>query len=273
MSHQSGAGEFGRATGRTLEDDSEQDQRRYRAYQFELISRHCGPSVLEVGAGLGEFASQFRGLRRHVVTDVDPACVAHMKHRFADRAEVEARQLDLQDASAGVGASVSTVVAVNVLEHVQEDSAALRSLAAIVEPGGTIVLWVPGYMQLYGEFDRRVGHVRRYTPDTLRAAIVGAGLEPTDVHPVNLLGGIAWWLAVRRGGVGDAGRSPARRRALTRTYNRLVVPVTRTLESRITPPFGQSVLGVATVPATPPPRKAEKASAAPAGSSASPGSW
>ncbi len=243
MSDQAGTGEFGRATGRTLEDGSEQDQRRYRAYQFELISRHCGPSVLEVGAGLGEFATQFTGLRRHVVTDVDPACVAHMRHRFADRAEVEARQLDLQNASVAAGPPVSTVVAVNVLEHIQEDSAALRSLATMVEPGGRIVLWVPGYMRLYGDFDRRVGHIRRYTPATLHAAIAGAGLEPTEVHPVNLLGGIAWWLAVRRGSVGGS------RRALTRTYNRLVVPVTRALESRVSPPFGQSVLGVATVPA------------------------
>ncbi len=251
MSGPTGAGAFGQATGRALDDDSERHQRRYRAYQFELISRHCGPSVLEVGAGLGEFASQFTALRRHVVTDVDPACVAHMRHRFADRAEVEARELDLQVASTGAWPPVSTVVAINVLEHIEADSAALRSLAAMVEPGGKIVLWVPGYMQLYGEFDRRVGHIRRYTPATLRAAIASAGLEPSEVHPVNLLGGIAWWLAVRRGGVGGgeegAGGS---RRALTRTYNRLVVPVTRALESRVTPPFGQSVLGVATVPAS-----------------------
>ncbi len=243
MSDQPGIGAFSRATGRTLEDESEQHQRRYRAYQLELILRHCGPSVLEVGAGRGEFASQFTGLERHVVTDVDPACVAHMGHRFADRPEVEARELDLEGELLGE-AAVSTVVAVNVLEHIEDDSATLRSMAQMVEPGGRIVLWVPGYMQLYGDFDRRVGHVRRYTPATLRAAIVGAGLLPSDVRPVNLLGGIAWWLAVRRGGVGGA------RPAMVRTYDRVVVPVTRALEKRVTPPFGQSVLGVATVPAT-----------------------
>jgi SAM-dependent methyltransferase len=139
-------------------------------------------------------------------------------------------------------APVSTVVAVNVLEHIEQDSAALRSLARLVEPGGRIVLWVPGYMQLYGEFDRRVGHVRRYTPATLRAAITGANLVPTDIRPVNMLGGVAWWLAVRRGGVG----SP--RPQLVRIYDRFVVPVTKLLESRIAPPFGQSIFGVAEVP-------------------------
>jgi hypothetical protein len=134
------------------------------------------------------------------------------------------------------------VVAINVLEHIDDDRGALRSLARLVEPGGTIVLWVPGYMQLYGDFDRRVGHVRRYTPKTLRDAVVGAGLGCREVRPVNLLGGVAWWLAVRRGGVG----SPNPR--LVRVYDRLVVPATRVIEGLVRPPFGQSVLAVATVP-------------------------
>ena len=242
MSNDSGTGAFTQATGRTLEDASGTHQRRYRAYQFDLIARHCGPSILEVGAGLGEFASQFRGVDRLVVTDVDPDCVHQMEDRFADRPEVEARQLDLQGSVTLVGEPVSTVVAVNVLEHIQQDSAALRSLATLVEPGGNIVLWVPGYMQLYGDFDRRVGHVRRYTPRTLRAAIVGAGLVCQEVRPVNLLGAVAWWLAVRRGGVG----APDPR--LLAIYDRTVVPVTSTVERWVTPPFGQSVLAVASVP-------------------------
>ncbi len=242
MSEEPGAGAFRRATGRGLDEESGRDQQRYRAYQFELISRHCGPTVLEVGAGLGEFASQFSGLHRLVVTDVDPAVVAALEHRFAARPEVEAMRLDLSAELPDAGAPVSTVVAVNVLEHFEADSDVLRSLARLVEPGGCLVLWVPGYMQLYGDFDRRVGHVRRYTPATLRVAISNAGLVPERVAPVNLLGAVAWWLAVRRGGVG----SP--RTQLVRAYDRVVVPITRAVEARATPPFGQSVLGVARVP-------------------------
>jgi SAM-dependent methyltransferase len=238
----SGAGAFSQATGRGLEDTSGADQRRYRAFQLETIRPHCGTSVLEVGAGLGEFAAQLTGLRRHVVTDVDPGAVAAMATRFADRPEVEARVFDLAGGALELAEPVSTVVAINVLEHIDDDSGALRSLARMVEPGGRIVLWVPGYMQLYGDFDRAVGHVRRYTPTTLSAAIRDAGLAPEVVKPVNLLGGIAWWATVRRGGVGTP------RPALVRTYDRFVVPVTRFVERRVTPPFGQSVLGVAVVP-------------------------
>lgn len=237
-----GSGAFHQATGRDLHDSSGHDQRRYRAFQFELMARHCGDTVLEVGAGLGEFAAQFRGLQRHVVTDTDPDCVALMAHRFEDRPEVEARRLDLSEGPVDVGPKVSTVVAINVLEHIDNDRQALRTLATMVVPHGRIVLWVPGYEQLYGDFDRRVGHVRRYTPSSLTAAFIDVGMTPEDVRPVNLLGGIAWWLTVRRGGVG------APRPGLVRAYDRFVVPCTRILESRFTPPFGQSVLGVARVP-------------------------
>ena len=240
---------FRSATGRSLEEDNGAHQHRYHAYQRELIRPHCGSSLLEIGAGLGEFAEGFTGFERHVVTDVDAGAVTRLAERFAQRPEIEVCRLDLSQAATerdgiNVGAKVSTALAINVLEHIEDDVGALRAVAAAVEPGGTIVMWVPGYQQLYGDFDRAVGHVRRYTPSTLTAAFVGAGLAPVEVRPVNLLGGIAWWLTVRRGGVG----APNKR--LVQTYDRVVVPVTRVLERRITPPFGQSVLGVARVPSS-----------------------
>lgn len=239
------AGAFSRATGRDLERPT--DQPRYRRYQFELIAPHCGRAVLEVGAGVGEFAAQFlepdrRGLERLVLTDVDPLAVAALRNRFADDAEVEAWQLDLDEltrTAEAVQRLVDTVVAINVVEHIADDVAALRALAALVVPGGSIVLWVPGYQALYGDFDRKVGHFRRYTPATLRRAAEDAGLEVTLSQPVNLLGGLAWWVAVRKGGAG----SPDPR--LVAVYDRFVVPLTRMIERRVRPPFGQSVLCVA----------------------------
>jgi SAM-dependent methyltransferase len=233
-------GAFTSATGRTLESGGS-DQPRYRRYQIDLISPHCGESVLEVGAGLGEFAEQFRSLKRHVVTDVDPGAVEVMRRRFADRPEVTARQFDVGQ-PLRLDEPVESVVAINVLEHIDDDAGALRSLAKLVKPGGTIVLWVPGYQQLYGEFDRKVGHVRRYTPATLSDAVRRAGLDLRLVKPVNLLGGIAWWLAVRKGGSG------APNPKLVKVYDRCVVPVTRVLERVVRVPFGQSVLCVARVP-------------------------
>jgi SAM-dependent methyltransferase len=137
------------------------------------------------------------------------------------------------------------VVAVNVLERLDDDVEALRSMAAAAVPGGRLLLLVPGDPRLAGAFDRALGHRRRYTPDGLRAAVRAAGLHPEVVRPVNLLGGLAWWAAVR------VGRQARPTPTLVRLYDRLVVPAEGLLERRVLPRFGQSILCVARVPAGP----------------------
>jgi hypothetical protein len=140
-----------------------------------------------------------------------------------------------------VSKPVETVVMMNVLEHIADDVKALHCLAEATLPGGRIVIWVPGFMQLYGEFDRKVGHVTRYSPKTLRATIEGAGLKPEVVKPINFIGGLAWWLSVRKRGV----TYPDPR--IVKLYDRTVVPLTRLID-KMHPPFGQTVFAVARVP-------------------------
>lgn len=233
-------GAFSEATGRVPGEEAGADKPNYRRFQHDLIAPHCGRSVLEVGAGLGEFAETLTGLDRLVVTDVDPDAVAVMRQRFAGSPEVVVRQLDVER-GLSLDEPVETVITINTLEHIVDDAETLRSLARLVAPGGSIVAWVPGYQQLYGDFDRKVGHVRRYTPAGLSASFEAAGLTPAHVRPVNVLGGLAWWAAVRRGGTG----APDPR--LVAIYDRVVIPATRALERVVRIPFGQSILGVARV--------------------------
>ncbi len=140
---------------------------------------------------------------------------------------------------------VDTVVALNVIDRLEDDVAALRSMGTAVAPGGAVLLMVPGYPQLAGAFDQALGHVRRYTPQTLSDAVTAAGLVPEVTRPVNLLGGIAWWAAVR---MARQGRPTP---MLVGLYDKLVVPAERAIERRVQPSFGQSVLCVARVPRAP----------------------
>lgn len=214
------------------------EARRYRAYQLSLVGPHLGRTVLEVGSGLGDFSAMLTQARRLVVSDTDPGCLEALRRRFAGDPQVDVLEVDL-DSTVTLAEKVESVLAMNVLEHILDDVAALRALGRLLVPTGAVVLWVPAYPALFGDFDRLVGHHRRYTPASLRAAVEAADLVPELLKPVNLLGGIAWWLAVRRGRAGAA--SPR----LIRAYDRLVVPLTRELERRWSPPFGQSLLCVA----------------------------
>lgn len=236
-----GTGAFLAATGRGLEQRG--DQVNYRKYQHALIEPYCGAEVLEIGAGAGDFSAACAGRRRVVVTDVDPDAVDAMSRRFASRPEVTARQLDAanltpeaaEELVAELG-PVDSVLAINVLEHIEDHVEALRALSMLVKPGGNLVMWVPGYQQLYGEFDRSVGHFRRYTPKTLAAVAERAELRVEVSRPVNLLGGIAWWAAVRKGGAGSPNSK------LVKIYDAAVIPLTRVLD-KLPIPFGQTILG------------------------------
>jgi SAM-dependent methyltransferase len=218
------------------------EARNYRKYEHDMVAPYVGRSLLEIGSGLGHFSEQFAGrLDYLVVSDNDAYCVEQLRKRYADDSDVEVLDLELP-AEIKIRRMVDTVVMMNVLEHIKDDVQALKDLAAVVQPGGRIVIWVPGYMQLYGDFDRKVGHVTRYTPATLSASVTAAGLEIESVKPINFLGGLAWWAAVRRGGAGY----PDPR--LVKIYDRTVIPATRVIEKLIRPPFGQTVFCVARVP-------------------------
>src|SRR5919202_2389303 len=170
---------------------------RYRRWEYELVAPFLGRSVLEVGSGIGYFAEKLAegGFDRLVLSDADGHCLRRLREKYADRPDVQVAEVALPG-RVEIGDPVESVVAMNVLEHIEDDVQALRDLARAVVPGGRIVLWVPAYMQLYGDFDRKVGHFRRYTPATIRAAVERAGLRVRRVRPVNFLGGVAWWIAV-----------------------------------------------------------------------------
>ena len=215
---------------------------RYRQWEYDLVSPYLGRSVLEVGSGMGHFSEKLAasGRERLVLSDTDEYCLERLRQRYATRPDIDVVTVALPG-RVDIGEPVESVVAMNVLEHIEDDVQALRDLAAVLTPGGRLVLWVPAYMQLYGDFDRKIGHVRRYTPRTIAATVEQAALRVREVRPVNLLGGLAWWLAVRRGG---ADRPDAR---LVWLYDNVVVPVGRRVEKAVRPPFGQSVLCVADV--------------------------
>ncbi len=214
------------------------DARNYNAWLADLALPHLGDDPVEIGAGIGTFTRLWldAGVPRLTVSDVEPRALSALRRRFAGDSRVVVEWIDVTDPREG---SHSALVALNVLEHVGDDGAALRAAARLVRPGGKIVLVVPAFGFAMSRFDRSIGHHRRYTTASLRSAFERAGLVPRDVRYVNAPGLPAWVVAMRL-----LRREPHNGAAL-RAWDRLVVPIARGVESRLAPPFGQSVLGVA----------------------------
>jgi SAM-dependent methyltransferase len=234
-------------SGSTVEHDLQrrvlevlENARNYNSWITSLILPHLGECPVELGSGLGYQTELLlgAGLRHVTVSEPTPEGVEALRDRFAGDARVDCCVIDFTDAPAG---DHSAAYAVNVLEHVVDDVAALAGAARLVRRAGKVVVFVPAFPAAMSKFDRELGHHRRYTRTTLRTAVVAAGLEPEIVRYVNAPGLPVWYLWMRL-----LGRRPREGLALT-VWDRLVVPVTRTVERRVEPPFGQSVLAVARV--------------------------
>lgn len=209
----------------------------YRRWIVDLSLPWLGDNPLEVGSGLGHYAEDWaRAGVRITASEADQSRLAALDQRFRAHPHVDVRELAVPIREA---AEHSAVVAINVLEHIEDDVAALRAFAGLTGEGGRVVLFVPAFMWALGAFDREIGHFRRYTKPTLRRTLEAAGLQVERLHYVNSLGLLAWLLVVRL-----LGQRP-KEGLLLRVFDGVVVPVLRWLESRWRPPFGQSLFAVA----------------------------
>ena len=226
---------------RTLEIVSEAP--RYNAWMYETIAPWVGRRVLEVGSGIGNMSEQLlRGNPEHLVlTDIDPWYRAQVRSRFSARPEIRVEGLELPDRTAGArfGADrIDTVVALNVVEHIEHDVEALRSMADVVTPGGRVVILVPAIQALYGEMDRELGHFRRYSKDSLARVITEAGLKLECLRWFSRFSVLGWWF---NGRVRRQRFIPVRQIRLLDA----LVPVLR-LERYLPLPFGLSLIAVGT---------------------------
>jgi len=73
--------------------------------------------------------------------------------------------------------TMDCVLALDVIEHVKDDIAALREAHRVLRPGGVLVLTVPAFMSLWRSHDELYGHYRRYSKAALLAAVRAAGFE------------------------------------------------------------------------------------------------
>ena len=85
------------------------------------------------------------------------------------------------------------LLALDVIEHIDDDRGAVQCAGSLLKPGGLAVFSVPALPELYSEFDAIQGHRRRYLPETLRAAFDDTGL---DVQNIFFWG--AWMVPVLR---------------------------------------------------------------------------
>jgi SAM-dependent methyltransferase len=133
------------------------------------------------------------------------------------------------------------VVSSNVLEHIVDDAACLRSIFRLLRAGGKLGIYVPARQELFGSLDRSVGHVRRYALPELRRKIVAAGFVIEELRYTNLVSVVPWFVAgrvLKRDALGGESHE---------LFDRLF-PFFAALEKRLGVPYGLNLLALARKP-------------------------
>lgn len=198
--------------------------------------------VLNVGCGRGALTAELIRSGREVVS-LDPAeHMVAMCRRFLERQQLDSTGVRL----AGVEdieerGTFDAVIALDVIEHIEDDLGALRSMREALKPTGTLVLSVPSLSWLYGPKDAELGHYRRYDKAVLVDRLAGSGFELRTCRYWNALGVVPVWLSKRREKNLDVSFRHSRSLAL-RAINRALRLWFQEVENRIRPPLGLTLL-------------------------------
>jgi len=211
----------------------------WKSYWSQQIRPYLRGDILEVGAGIGSNA-EFLDPRcpgHTVCLEPDPLLTAQLSARIAGINSGRTSEAVCGTLQTLKGRQFDSIVYIDVLEHIERDHEELNMAAAMLRPGGRVIVLSPAHQFLYTPFDAAIGHFRRYSRKTLRA-VSPPGLRLETLRYIDSVGMLA----------SSANRLFLQQSMPTRSqlqvWDKWMIPVSTVLDSLIFHSVGKSVLGV-----------------------------
>lgn len=218
---------------------------KYHRWLLDEFRPFIGKNIVEVGAGKGSFSEMlleakpeslslvepsemFVDLQRNIPANNNGTRVSFYHSIF------EAARPEIVSAS-----RPDTIIYVNVLEHIEDDERELSLIREALSDGGRCLIFVPAMRALFSEFDRDLGHFRRYRKGELENKVKNAGFKVMRSKYFDLAGVAPWFVKYR------ILKSRSLGGGAVSLYDNLVVPIMRHVESIVSPPIGKNILLVA----------------------------
>jgi protein-L-isoaspartate O-methyltransferase len=218
-----------------------QNANNWKKYWMESVGPYIGSNVLEVGAGIGTnsglILSKFHSVSKLKCIEPDS--------RLSSQILKNVSKVDVSKCSVLTGFAsdldeaerFDTILYIDVIEHIEKDSLELESISKHLSLGGHLIVLVPAYQFLFSEFDKAIGHYRRYDKSMLRLS-VPKYLAEKRLYYLDSLGLCA---------------SLANKMLLKQSnptvdqvqlWDKLIVPISKITDVIVRKAFGKSLIGV-----------------------------
>jgi SAM-dependent methyltransferase len=176
-------------------------------------------SLLEFGAGTGTLAEIWRARYKTspICFEIDTTLLTMLR----------SKGFESYDSLEAVQHAVSGVYTSNVLEHIEDDLSALRSIRKILNTNGRLAIYVPALPILFSDLDRKVGHFRRYKKKELISKVREAGFRVEQCFYSDSIGVLASFALIVLGFRNKSGLGSKKSMIF---YDRAIYPISKTLD-------------------------------------------
>lgn len=218
------------------------DAQNYMDWVIGEFRPYLKGKIVEVGFGHGHYSDKLSTLGDYWGIDLDRDSVAQAKRAMPERNFAVCDILQREQLRSLFPDGVDAVFTINVLEHIEDDAAAIANLVDVLKPGGHLLISVPALMLLYNDLDRLAGHCRRYTTGGLRGLLSSQPVDLLRLSYFNPIGGLGWLAnrLKRHNSLNDSAVN-----GQIALFDKYIVPVSRALDPLSRSFFGQSVTCIA----------------------------
>ena len=134
--------------------------KNFRNYQIDLLKPYLKESFLEVGAGSGGLANLYKkNIKKFTLIEPDKKLFKLLKKKFRSKNKniiIKNKQIK------NIKNKFDVIIYFDVLEHIKKDLNEVKNAKKKLKKGGYLIFNVPAFQTFYNDFDKRVGHFKRY---------------------------------------------------------------------------------------------------------------
>ncbi len=175
---------------------------KFNRWMYETITQFCNGETLEIGGGIGNISQCFLSDKKSLtITELQEEYCEVVRANLGENPYLhDIIAMDIVDPKfdekhTPLFQKFDAVFALNVIEHIKDDSLAIRNCKKLLKSGGKMIILVPAFQFLFNSFDKALGHFRRYKKKSLVSLFEKNELEVVHEQYFNFVGTLGWWVS------------------------------------------------------------------------------